>query len=86
MEEEHGQTIGWTYTGNAGTYAKIELLKGGIVNRVISTYARMGSGGAGSYYWSVPYNQVSGDNYQIRITSTTNSSVTDTGNGVFIIP
>jgi subtilisin family serine protease len=81
-----GQTIRWTYTGNAGSYAKIELLKGGAVNRVISAYARMGSGGAGSYYWYIPYNQASGDDYQIRITSISNSSVADTGNGFFTIP
>jgi hypothetical protein len=80
------QMIRWTYTGTAGNYAKIELLKNGTVNRIISTSARMGTGGAGSYYWNIPYNQTSGDDYQIRITSTSNSSVSDMGNGVFTIP
>ncbi len=46
----------------------------------------MGTGGAGSYYWNIPYNQTSGNDYQIRITSTSNSSVSDMGNGVFTIP
>jgi hypothetical protein len=80
-----GQTIRWTYTGSAGTYVKIELLKNGIVNKTIIAYARMGSGGAGSYYWYIPYNQASGD-YQIRITSTSYGAVSDTGDGVFFIP
>jgi hypothetical protein len=80
------QTIRWTYTGNAGPYVKIELLKGGTVNRTITAYARTGNGGAGYYYWYIPYNQASGSDYQIRITSTSDYSVTDTGNDVFTIP
>jgi hypothetical protein len=80
-----GQSIRWTYTGNAGTYVKIELLKSGIVNRIISAYARIGSNGAGSYYWYIPYNQASENDYQIRLTSTSNSSVVDMSNSVFKI-
>jgi len=42
-------TIRWTYTGSPGTYAKIELFKGGVLNRTISSSTSVGTGGNGSY-------------------------------------
>lgn len=77
--------IKWTYTGNPGTYVKIELLKGGSVNRTITSYASKGSNGSGSYNWKIPSTQAPGTDYKIRVTSTSNSSVTDTSNADFTI-
>jgi hypothetical protein len=77
--------ITWTYTGNPGSRVKIELLKNGVLNRTITTKASIGSGGSGSYNWKISRTQVTGSDYKIRITSTTNSSATDTSNGNFSI-
>ena len=77
--------IQWKFTGDPGANVKIELLKGGALNSVIAPSAPIGSGGSGSYYWNIPVSQVAGMDYRIRITSTSNSSYTDTSNGDFTI-
>ena len=77
--------ITWAYTGNPGPKVKIELLKNGILNRTITSKASLGSGGSGSYTWKISPSQVAGTDYRIRITSTTNSSATDTSDGNFSI-
>jgi 5-hydroxyisourate hydrolase-like protein (transthyretin family) len=79
------QTVRWSYTGNPGTNVKVELLKGGAVNSVLSSSASIGSGGSGSYSWTVPSSQVLGTDYQVRVTSTSNSAYTDTSNSNFSI-
>jgi hypothetical protein len=76
------QTISWSYGGNPGSYVKIELLKGGIVNRTI---ARRVSISSGSYNWKIPSDQTPGSDYQIKVTSTSNSSYTDTSDNSFAI-
>lgn len=70
----------WTYSGS-GTYVKIELLKGGLLNQVISS----STPNDGSYDWAIPTTQVLGSDYKIKITSTSNSAYTDTSDNNFII-
>ncbi len=79
------QTIRWTYTGSPGAYVKIELLKNGVVNRVITSRTSIGSGGSGSYRWLISYYQTAGTDYQVRITSTSNVAITDTSDANFSI-
>ncbi|MGZ6202041.1 MAG: Ser-Thr-rich GPI-anchored membrane family protein, partial [Thermodesulfobacteriota bacterium] len=79
------QTIRWTYTGNSGAYVKIELLKGGVVNRIIKSLVSKGTAGSGSCTWRIPLNQVPGNDYQIRVSSTSNHSYSDTSDTIFII-
>jgi hypothetical protein len=79
------QIIQWTYTGNPGPGVKIELLKGGVVTSTLSYYTSIGSAGSGSYNWSIPSTQVSGSDYQIRVTSATNAAYTDTSDSIFTI-
>jgi hypothetical protein len=74
-------TIVWSSTGSPGANVKIELLKGGAVNRVIAT----STANNGSYSWTIPAAQTPGTDYKIRITSTT-TSVTDSSDGNFAIP
>jgi transcriptional regulator CtsR len=74
------QTIRWTYGGSPGAYVKIELFKGGVFNRTISSSRSVGTGGSGSYSWAVPSTQVSGSDYRVKITSTSNATYTDTSN------
>ena len=79
------QTISWTYTGSPGTYVKIELFKGGVLNRTIISSRSIGTGGSGSYSWAIPSTQAGGSDYQVKVTSTTNSAYTDTSNANFTI-
>ncbi len=77
--------ITWSYMGNPGSYVKIELLKGGVLNLVITSSTSIGSGGSGSYSWRIPANQAQGSDYEIRVTSTSDGSYTDTSNNNFSI-
>ena len=79
-------TITWTYTGNPGTFVKIELLKGGVLNRTLASIAYIGNGGNGSFIWFILPNQTAGTDYTIRITSTSNAAYTDTSDANFTIP
>ena len=76
------QTISWAYTGGPGAYLKIELLKGGILNRTINSFAVTSKG---SFSWKIPATQVPGADYSIRITSRTSPSWTDTSDSDFTI-
>lgn len=75
------RVISWSSLGNPGTYVKIELLKGGVLNRVINSYTP----NDGSYSWSIPSSHALGSDYKIKITSTSNSLYKDTSNGNFTI-
>jgi len=74
-------TITWSKSGSPGSYVKIELLKGGVVNRVITS----GTANDGSYSWTILSTQAAGTDYKIRITSTTYSSISDSSNSNFRI-
>ncbi|MBF7083258.1 GPI anchored serine-threonine rich family protein [Desulfallas sp. Bu1-1] len=77
--------VTWNYTGDPGAQVKIELLKGDAVDTVISSGAPVGTEGAGSYSWTIPKNQAPGGDYTVRVTSTSDSSCTDTSDGSFSI-
>ena len=79
------QTIRWSYGGNPGSSVRIELLKGGVVTTTISYFTSIGRAGSGSYNWSIPSNQVSGSDYQIKVTSTSNAAYSDTSDSIFTI-
>jgi len=74
-------SITWTSVGSPGAYVKIELLKGGVVNLVISS----STANDGSYSWTIPSTQTVGTDYKIRITSTSITSITDSSNSNFQI-
>jgi len=76
------QVIKWSYTGNLGANVKIELLKSGIVNRIINSGVSISKG---SYTWKVPSTQTTGSDFQIKITSTTDSRINDTSDNYFTI-
>ena len=79
------RTITWKYTNNPGPAVKIVLLKDGVADRVITASTPIGTGGEGSYSWTIPGNQASGTNYKIRIVSTSNTAYKDVSNNVFTI-
>jgi len=79
------QTIRWTYSGNPGAAVKIELFKGTTLNRTISSSAPLGSGGLGSYPWTIPSTQTIGADYRIKVTSTSTTAVSDFDDAPFTI-
>jgi len=74
--------ITWTYSGAPGTAVKIEALRGETVLAVVTPSTPIGSG---SYSLTFPANTPLGNDYRIRITSTSNPACTDTSNGMFAI-
>jgi outer membrane protein assembly factor BamB len=63
--------IEWTFTGNPGN-VKIELFKGGVLNRVIvDTLAN-----SGRVNWVIPAAQATGTDYKVKISSITDPAVT----------
>ena len=74
------QTIQWSYSGNPGSNVKIEFLKGGVVDSIITSSTPVGIAGSGSFNWEIPSTLTPGTDYQIKITSTSNTAYTDTGN------
>ena len=72
--------IRWNKDNGKGT-VKIELLKAGKASLTIHNNTK----NDGSYLWKIPSLVVIGSAYKIKITSTTNSSVTDTSNRNFTI-
>jgi len=79
------QKIRWSYTGNIGGFVKIELLKPGVSNQTIASFASIGSGGNGSYNWRIPSKQAPGSDYTIQVTSRSNTGCTDTSDSDFSI-
>ncbi len=83
-EWEQGSThpLTWTYSGNPGTAVKIEALRGDAVLAVITPNTPIGPG---MFNLTFPANTPLGNDYRIRITSTTYPGCTDTSDGFFII-
>jgi len=75
------RTIRWTSSGSPGANVKIELLKAGVLNRVITS----STANDGSHSWAIPSTQTLGTDFKIRVTSTANSAYTDTSNNNFTI-
>jgi len=68
------QTISWDYTGDPGSYVKIELYNGLNPNRIITSSTPIVNG---SYNWKISPKQTPDNDYSIRVTSTTTTSCTD---------
>jgi len=77
--------ISWSYAGNPGSSVKIDLLNGPEVVRTITSSTPIGGFGWGSYNWAIPADQAGGSNYEIRITSTSNSAYSSTSSSPFSI-
>jgi hypothetical protein len=79
------QTITWTYTGNPGTHVRIQAMKG---TRLINVAFRtpIGANGSGSFSWRIPrFFFLTGNDLKLKITSTTNRTITDTSDNVFTL-
>jgi len=78
------QTIQWSYNGEVGSTVKIEALRGETVIAMIPSVP-IGSGGSGFFNLTVPSGTPLGTEYRIRVTSTSDPSITDTSDGPFTI-
>lgn len=78
------QTISWNYTGDPGAFLKIQLLKGGTPVGTIKSAAPIGTDNKGSTPWTVP-TLTPGDNYRVKVTSTTDATVNDQSDADFSI-
>ena len=76
-----GQAITWTSSGTVGANVKIELLKAGVVVQTLSA----STPNSGTFNGILSTGLATGSDYKIRITSTSNSAYTDSGNGNFAI-
>ncbi len=82
LKQSPSPQITWDYTGSPGSTVKIELLKGGSVSQTLSA----STPNDGTFTsWTIPSTLVAGTDYRIRITSTTNSAITDSSNNYFTI-
>jgi len=71
--------ITWTSTGDVGSNVKIEVLKAGSVVQTLSS----SDPNDGTFSWTLATTLVEGTDYRIRITSTTNTAITDSSNANF---
>jgi hypothetical protein len=75
--------------GDAGTTVKIILVEnqnGTIRNRIITRSTSIGSGGAGSFKWTIPKNLPSGKYYKIKVISkTADAAIRDVSDRKFTI-
>ncbi|HNG94023.1 MAG TPA: Ser-Thr-rich GPI-anchored membrane family protein, partial [Acidobacteriota bacterium] len=77
------QTVRWTYSDNPGSAVKVELFKNGILRQVIAAAAPVGSNGSGSFDWDISSAELPGNDYTVKITSTSFSTISDVSNNTF---
>lgn len=65
------RVVRWTHAAGTGTNVKIELLKSGVLAKTISSSTPNDD----AFAWTVP-SVSTGNNYQVRVTSTTNAQYT----------
>ena len=83
-------SIQWRYSGLAGsekiqlfTTVKVQLYKGFVVQSNLSTSTPVGSGGVGSFTWTINPALPAGSDYRIRVTSTSDGKITDSSDANF---
>ncbi len=78
------KTIRWVYNATPMPCAnvKLDLMKGGVLNRAINASTPVGAKGSGTYTWRIPLAAPAGTNYQVRITC---GAMTDLSNDYFTI-
>ncbi len=77
--------ISWSYTGESGSLVSIVLFDGDTQVFTIVSNTPIGSGGSGSYTWSIPSDKPLSDKYKVRIQSTSQPTVKDLSNNYFSI-
>ncbi|MCM8817437.1 MAG: GPI anchored serine-threonine rich family protein, partial [Candidatus Omnitrophica bacterium] len=78
------KNIVWRFTGNPGTMVRVELYRGEKYVGLIGAKS-IGTGNTGSFLWKIPQKLNPGNDYRIKIVSTSNSSISATGNCFSIV-
>jgi len=78
-------TVTWSYTGSPGSTVKIEVLKGSIPIGTIAESAPIGSGGKGSYTWTIFPSGSTGNDYKVSVQSTSQPTIKDISNNYFTL-
>ena len=76
------QAVAWKARGNPGASVKIELLRGGAVDRVIAAAA---PAAPGSFSWTLPAALAPGDDLSIRVTGSAAAAPSDTSDASFAV-
>jgi hypothetical protein len=63
------KTISWAYTSGAGSTVAIDLFDGPTLVQNIAAAAPVGTGGAGSFAWTLPNTIAADYRYRVRVTS-----------------
>ncbi|HOY84028.1 MAG TPA: Ser-Thr-rich GPI-anchored membrane family protein [Candidatus Syntrophosphaera sp.] len=82
-QRESTQYITWTYLSMTGN-VKIELLQG-TGSTPVYTISNSTAIATGNYEWNIPAAMVTADNYKVKITSLSNSTVFDTSDNYFSV-
>lgn len=78
--------ITWVYTSQYPySDVMIELLRGDLIDRVITFNAPLGSGGTGSYAWTLPSDIAARSDYKIRVSSSVSFNYDDSSDAFFTI-
>ncbi|MCX6307215.1 MAG: choice-of-anchor J domain-containing protein, partial [Bacteroidetes bacterium] len=78
---QQGSVHSITWSDNISENVRIELYKGGVLNLTIAA----STASTGTYSWTIPSGQPAGNDYSVKISSTTNSGIYDFGNSNFSI-
>jgi len=78
---KQGETKSISWTDNISEKVKVELFKGGTLNSVIIDSTESD----GEYAWTIPANQMTGNDYKIKITSRVNNSIVGQSSANFTI-
>lgn len=78
---QRGTSYDLTWSGFTGTRVKIELYKGASLDTTLSS----STPNDGSFAWTVPGSQAAGNDYRLKVTSTSSASQTDFSDHDFAI-
>jgi hypothetical protein len=78
-------TITWTYFGSIGTNVKIQLYKGGNLSSTIVSSTAIGSGGSGSYTWTLASTLTSSSTCAVKVSSISNTAYFDYSDAYFTV-
>jgi hypothetical protein len=78
-------TVTWNYLGDPGSAVKIAVTKAGTEVGTIAASAPLGSGGKGSYSWTVSPTGSTGSDYKVSIQSISKPTIKDLSNNYFTL-
>jgi hypothetical protein len=78
-------TVTWSYTGSPGSTVNLVLVKAGTDVGTIVSGVSIGSGGTGSFTWPISSSGTTGSDFQIRVQSTSQTTVRDVSSNYFAL-